>query len=338
MACGANGSCACSGSSLSGYGGCSDSCPSVQIFDWLPSSSKIQGRDHCDLVEVAFKGRRRKVYQNTRKVPVHAGDDIIVSAQRGLDYGQVVLAGELVHIRAQENPNYGQVLRLASSNDRKIHQKNKEAEKDALADIKTTVRRRQMPIKLLDAEWQFDRKRLSLFYTAKKKISMQPVISELSRRFKTRIEFLRLSPRQETARIGGIGVCGRELCCSSWMRQIPPVSASAAKQMHMSFANDRLKGRCGQLKCCLNYELEQYMKILREFPRKFMKVDTTRGLGKVMSVDIFSRTVRVELDTKITEEFPLETIKFSKKKPPRNRPKQSARKKHKSKRVTAKNQ
>lgn len=332
MACGTNGSCGCSGGSLSGYGGCNDSCPSVQIFDWLPASSKIPGRDHCDLVEVSFKGRRRKVYQNTRKIPVYAGDEIIVSAQRGLDYGQVVLAGELVHIRAQSNPNYGQVLRLASSNDRKIYQKNKEAEKKALADIKLAVRKRKMPIKLLDAEWQFDRKRLSIFYTTPQKISMQPVIGELAKVFKTRIEFLRLNPRQEAARIGGIGVCGRELCCSSWMRQIPPVSASAAKQMQMSFANDRLKGRCGQLKCCLNYELEQYMKILQEFPRKFMKVDTKQGVGKVISVDIFSRTVRIELvDARITQEFPLEAIKFTRKKPPRGHPKQSARKKHKAK-------
>ena len=103
MACGANGSCGCSGSSLTGYGGCNDSCPSVQIFDWLPASSKIPGRDHCDLVEVVFKGRRRKVYHNKQKIPVRAGDDIIVSAQRGLDYGQVALAGELVHIRARQN-------------------------------------------------------------------------------------------------------------------------------------------------------------------------------------------------------------------------------------------
>ncbi len=319
MACGENGSCGCSGSTLTGYGGCNDSCPSVQIFDWLPSSSKESGRDQCDLVEVAFKGRRRKVYHNLRKIPIRAGDEIIVSAQRGLDYGQVVLTGELVHIRSKDNPNYGQVLRLASSNDRSIYNENKKAEKDALNDAKTTIKRRQLPVKLVDVEWQFDRKRLSIFYTSQNRITMRPVITELCRRFKTRVEFLRLNPRQESARVGGLGVCGRELCCSSWMRQIPPVSTSAAKKMHFPLSDERLTGRCGQLKCCLNYELEQYMKILKEFPKKNARVNTSSGPGKVLSMNIFSRTVRVNLKNNLTEEFELKEITCSTKKrtPPR---------------------
>ena len=325
MACGANGSCGCSGSPLTGYGGCNDSCPSVQIFDWLPESSKIPGRDHCELVEVAFKGRRRKVYQNRRKIPVRAGDDIIVSAQRGLDYGQVVLAGELVHIRTRPNPNYGQVLRLASSNDRSIHNRNKEAEKEALRVAKATLGRRQIPVKLVDAEWQFDRKRLSIFYTTQSRVSMKQVISELCRRFESRVEFLRLSPREEAARVGGLGVCGRELCCSSWMRQIPPVSTSAAKKMDFPIANDRLVGRCGQLKCCLNYELEQYMKILEDFPRRNAKVDTAQGAGRVIGMNIFSRTVRVLLDNNLVEEVALDAVKCTPR-PPRHAPK-SAKKK-----------
>ncbi|MCY4158510.1 MAG: regulatory iron-sulfur-containing complex subunit RicT [Bacteroidetes bacterium] len=327
MACGANGACGCSGSSLTGYGGCNDSCPSVQIFDWLPESSKVAGRDHCDLVEVAFRGRRRKVYQNKRKIPVHAGDEIIVSAQRGLDYGQVVLTGELVYIRARQNPNYGQVLRLASSNDRSIYNKNKKAEKEALRTAKYAIRRRQLPIKIIDAEWQFDRKRLSFFYTSKNKVSIRPVITDLCRQFKSRVEFLRLTPREETARLGGLGVCGRELCCSSWMRQIPPVSASAAKKMDFSLANERLTGRCGQLKCCLNYELEQYMKILEDFPSKNTKIDTDQGDGHVIGTNIFSRTVRVKLDNGLIEDIELESVKFTKKKPIRSRGKKSTSKK-----------
>lgn len=334
MACNANGSCGCRESSLAGYGGggCSDSCPSVQIFDWLPSSSKDPGRDHCDLVEVAFKGRRRKVYQNRRNISVRAGDDIIVSAQRGLDYGQVVLSGELVHIRARASPNYGQVLRLASSNDRNIYNQNKEAEKEALLAAKATIRRRQLPLKLVDAEWQFDRKRLSIFYTSQTRIMMRPVISELCRRFKTRVEFLRLTPREEAARVGGLGVCGRELCCSSWMRQMPPVSASAAKKMHFPLTQERMTGRCGQLKCCLNYELEQYMKILEEFPRKNSRVDTHNGPGRVLSMNIFSRTVRVHLSNDLIEEFDLQEVKYIPRKRPPQRSRKPARKKGRSKR------
>jgi len=305
MSCGTNGSCGCSGGSLGGYGGCNDSCPSVQIFDWLPESSKAENRDHCDLVEVVFKARRRKVYQNTRNLPIRAGDEIVVSAQRGLDYGKVALEGELVHIRARNNLNYGQILRLASSNDRKIYNQNKEAEKEALAVAKTSISLRQLPLKLVDTEWQFDRKRLTIFYTTSSRVSLKPVISELCRRFSSRVEFLRLNPREEASRIGGLGVCGRELCCSSWMRQIPPVSASAARKMQMPIKDERLTGRCGQLKCCLNYELEQYMRILKEFPRKGINVDTADGIGTVIGVNIFLRTVKVILENGLIKEYEL---------------------------------
>jgi len=319
MACGSNGTCGCSGGSLGGYGGCNDSCPSVQIFDWLPESSKSGGYDHCTLVEVAFKGRRRKVYQNNRNLPVRTGDEIIVSAQRGVDYGQVVLTGELVHIRSRDHSNYGQVLRLASSHDRTIYNKNKTSEKEALVATKATINRRQIPVKVVDAEWQFDRKRLTIFYTTKTKVTLKPVISELCRRFKSRVEFLRLNPREEAARVGGLGVCGRELCCSSWMRQIPPVSASAARKMHMPLNEERLTGRCGQLKCCLNYELEQYMKILKKFPRKKSRVDTPHGSGHVMSMNIFSRSIRVKLDNNLIEEVELDDVQALHRRTPRGK-------------------
>ncbi len=317
MSCGSNGSCGCSGGSLGGYGGCSDSCPSVQIFDWLPESSKVENRDHCDLVEVVFKARRRKVYQNTRHLPVRAGDEIVVSAQRGLDFGKVALTGELVHIRARDNSNYGQILRIASSNDRKIYHQNKQDEKEALRVAKASINLRQLPIKLIDTEWQFDRKRLTIFYTTSSRVTLKPVISELCRRFSSRVEFLRLNPREEASRVGGIGVCGRELCCSSWMRQIPPVSAYAAKRMQMPVKDERLTGRCGQLKCCLNYELEQYMRILKGFPRKGSKVDTVDGIGVVIGVNIFSRMVKVLLENDLIYEFELSDVR--KPKPRQNR-------------------
>ncbi|MCY4232752.1 MAG: regulatory iron-sulfur-containing complex subunit RicT [Bacteroidetes bacterium] len=315
MSCGSNGSCGCSGGSLGGYGGCNDSCPSVHIFDWLPESSKAGNYDHCDLVEVSFKARRRKVYQNTRNLPIRAGDEIIVSAQRGLDYGKVALTGELVHIRARNHLNYGQILRIASSNDRRIYHENQEAEKDALVVAKASINLRQLPLKLVDTEWQFDRKRLTIFYTTSSSVSLKPVISELCRRFSSRVEFLRLNPREEASRVGGLGVCGRELCCSSWMRQIPPVSASAARKMHLPFKTERLVGRCGQLKCCLNYELEQYMRILKKFPRKGTIVGTVDGNGGVIGVNIFERTVKVILDNDLVKEFELSDVKKIKSRP-----------------------
>ncbi len=315
MACGSNGACGCSGSTLVGYGGCNDSCPSVQIFDWLPKSSKDPGRDQCDLVQVVFKGRRRKIYRNKRHLPLRAGDDVIVSEQRGLDYGQVSLTGELLHLHAKEHLNYHQILRLASSNDRNIHLKNQASEKDALVTARKIVRKKQVKLKVVDSEWQFDRKRLSIFYTSsQKKLPLGPVIGDLRKHFKTRVDFRRLRPREETARIGGLGVCGRELCCSSWMRQMPPVSIHSARKTQSYISEEQLLGRCGQLKCCLNYELEHYMETLKSFPRKHSRVSTANGIGKVLDRNIFSRTVRVRLDKSFVEEFTLEEIEYPVKK------------------------
>ena len=159
-------------------------------------------------------------------------------------------------------------------------------------------------MKVVDVEWQFDRKRISIYYSSERKdLDLKKLIGEFIfryKKYKARVELRRLSPRHETARVGGIGVCGRELCCSSWMQSFRRVTFDQAKKQLLPLNPERLYGRCNQLKCCLNYELDHYVAALKAFPRNNARVRTPDGTGRVDKVDIFSRTVLVTYDEERT--------------------------------------
>ncbi len=265
-----------------------------------------------DLVEVAFKHRRRRIFRNDRNVNLMAGDDIIVGVRGGIDFGHITMTGELVLLRAEPNAKYNRVIRTANNHDRQRHKANRKSEAEAVKTFRVAVNRRALQLKVVDAEWQHDRKRISFYYTAKDRVGLHTLIPELGRRFKARVDLKRVNERQEAARIGGIGVCGRELCCSSWMHVIPTVSLSAAKKQHFPLSPDRLRGRCNRLKCCLNYELDQYVEALKEFPRLGAAVDTETGPGKVGQVDIFRRMVKVWYPDGPAQTLPLGSITVKK--------------------------
>ena len=290
MACGS-----CTGGTDGGCGcsagiGCGGSCPTVSVHDWMPDVSPSMP----DLVEVAFKHRRRRIFRNDRKLRLASGDDVIVGVRGGIDFGHVTMKGELVQLRAKPRLNYNRVIRIATRWDRKHQEKNRESEVEALSLFRAAANRRALTIKAVDAEWQHDRKRISFFYTATKSINVRSLIPELGRRLEARVDLKRINKREEAARIGGIGVCGRELCCSSWMHSMPQVSLSAAKAQQFPLSVDRLRGRCNRLKCCLNYELDHYMEALKDFPERGAIIRTERGDGRVDQVDIFFRTVTLK--------------------------------------------
>lgn len=300
MACGTcssdGGGCGCS-SKPGGYTSCGDGCPSVNVYDWLPASTKQPGVDHYDFVEVAFKARRTSIYGNRNRLPVHAGSSVVVTAPRGVDYGQVTMTGRSVRLRTKSNKTAGNLIRLATNKDIERHELNRINENEALEMARRSVKRRGLPMKMVDAEWQFDRKRISFYYFAERKdLDLKKLIGEFIFRYKkhnARVELRRLSPRHEAARVGGIGVCGRELCCSSWMQSFRRVTFDHARKQLLPLNPERLYGQCNQLKCCLNYELNHYLAALRDFPRINARVQTPAGIGKVEKVDIFARTVLV---------------------------------------------
>lgn len=288
----------------------------VKVYDWLPTATKVPGMDHFDLVEVGFKARRTHIYRNNRQLPVYAGDRIVVSAQRGVDLGRITMTGELVRLRAKTSKASGHIIRMASDKDIERHEANRQMEDHALIAAQRAIERRKLDMKLVDAEWQFDRKRIVFYYVADQRVDFRKLIGELNFRYKARVELRRLNPRQETAHIGGIGSCGRELCCSSWMQKMPNVSISAAKKQNLPLQQERLAGRCGQLKCCLNYELEHYMAALKEFPRPKAKVRTSEGIGRVEKVDIFARTVLIHSSDGTRTDVPLEQVRVLPRKSP----------------------
>ena len=303
MACGtcssSGGGCGCS-SKPGGYTSCGDGCPSVNVYDWLPASTKQPQVDHYHYVEVAFKARRKAIYHNRSRLQVFSGDPVVVTAERGVDYGQVTMIGELVRLRRRSGESSGTIVRRATSKDDERHEHNRQDEDYALHEVKQSVERRRLPIKVVDVEWQFDRKRIAFYYVSEKKnVDLKKLIGELIfryKRYRARVEMHRITPRSHAAQIGGIGVCGRELCCSSWMQSFRRITFNHAKKQMLPLNPDRLYGRCNQLKCCLNYELDHYVAALKEFPRKKARVQTAHGTGRVDTIDIFARTVLVIYD------------------------------------------
>ena len=273
------------------------------------------------LVEVAFKHRRRDVFRYPAHLHLMAGTDVVVGLGHGIDFGHITMTGELVSLRYKKSPPaHKSVIRIAKKRDCDRHQSNRESEKGALRVFSAELNRVGKNLKAVDAEWQLDRKRITFFYTdgqkkkpkgkSKPPFKKRDLIDTLRKEFSnTQIMLQRITPREETARLGGIGVCGRELCCSSWMNFIPNVPQSAVRKQHFPMNPERVRGRCNQLKCCLNYELDHYVEVLKEFPKPGKKVSIPAGTAKVEKVDIFARTVTVRLKGGQTETLPLDALK-----------------------------
>ena len=307
MACGS-----CTGSSGGGCGcgssnGCDLGCPTISVHDWMPGQSPSTP----NLVEVKFKSRRRTVARNTRNYSLMAGDPVIIGVRRGMDFGHVTMTGELVGLRSKSRQQrYSTIIRVANTNDQKRYRDNRASEAKALSTFKSAIKRLNLKVKAIDAEWQLDRRRIRLFYSGERKIKSKKLVQDLSKSFKrVRVDLQFTNPRQETARSGGIGVCGRELCCSSWMVTMPKVTISAAKKQNLPLSSERLRGRCNRLKCCLSYELNYYVEILKDFPKKGSKHKRGSRLGIVRKVDILERTVLLKYKDGSSEYVPIDALK-----------------------------
>ncbi len=252
-----------------------------------------------DVVEVLFKGGRKHFYRNPGRLTLHAGDHVIVEADRGVDFGTIHLTGELVTLRLRaledvERKNFPRVVRLAGLSDLDDWENNRMREGEAVQIARGMVDNLKLPMKIADVEWQFDRKRATFFFTADRRVDFRKLVRELAAKFRTRIELRQIGVRDEAARLGGIGSCGRELCCSTWLEEFRPVTTQAAKVQDLPLNPVRLSGQCGRLKCCLNYELDHYMEALSVFPKVGSTVYTQNGAAKVRKVDIFRNEILVQ--------------------------------------------
>jgi cell fate regulator YaaT (PSP1 superfamily) len=272
----------------------------VHVYDWLADMG-IEQSGGEEVVEVLFKGGRKLFFRNPGRLTLHAGDYVIVEADRGVDFGTVHLSGELIELRlravdSDERKTLPRIVRLAGLSDIDDWRNNREKEGEAVQIARGMVDRLKLPMKIADVEWQFDRKRATFFFTADRRVDFRKLVRELAAKFRTRIELRQIGVRDEAARLGGIGSCGRELCCSTWLEEFRPVTTQAAKVQDLPLNPVRLSGQCGRLKCCLNYELDQYMEALNAFPKIGSIVSTPGGSAKVRKIDIFRDEVLVQLE------------------------------------------
>ncbi len=272
-----------------------DGCNKLTVFDWLSNMSLPGNQEPFNGVEVRFKNGRKHFYQNPEKISLSIGDVVATEATSGHDIGIVTLTGELVRVqmkKKKENPNpeaLPKIYRKASQKDIDVWQKVRDKEAEVQKRSREIAIRLGLQMKISDVEFQGDGSKVIFYYTAEERVDFRELIKEFARAFSTRIEMKQVGFRQEAARLGGIGSCGRELCCSTWLTDFRSVNTSAARYQQLSLNPQKLAGQCGKLKCCLNYELDTYLEALEEFPKSDVKLFTEKGAAVCQKSDIFKR-------------------------------------------------
>ena len=269
-----------------------DSCNKLTVFDWLANMTLPNGETAFDCVEVRFKNGRKEFYRNTEKITLSIGDVIATEASPGHDVGIVTLTGELVKIQMKKKGvdykgEVPKIYRKASQKDVDIWSDARDKEEPMKVKAREIAIRLKLEMKISDIEFQGDGSKAIFYYTANDRVDFRQLIKEFAQSFKTRIEMKQVGFRQEAARLGGIGSCGRELCCSTWLTDFRSVNTSAARYQQLSLNPQKLAGQCGKLKCCLNYELDTYLDALKDFPEFETKLHTEKGDAICQKQDIF---------------------------------------------------
>ncbi|MDH7913655.1 regulatory iron-sulfur-containing complex subunit RicT [Winogradskyella sp. SYSU M77433] len=271
-----------------------DSCNKLTVFDWLANMSLPNGQEPFIGVEVRFKNGRKHYYKNTENLTLSIGDIVATQAKSGHDIGMVTLTGELVRVQMKRKKididdaeNVLKIYRKASQKDIDIWSDSRDKEEPMKVKARQFAIDLNLKMKISDIEYQGDGSKATFYYTAEERVDFRELIKVFAREFRTRIEMKQVGFRQEAARLGGIGSCGRELCCSTWLTDFRSVSTSAARYQQLSLNPLKLAGQCGKLKCCLNYELDAYLDALKSFPKTDAKLYTEKGVAVCQKTDIF---------------------------------------------------
>ena len=272
-----------------------DGCNKLTVFDWLSNMSLPNGHEPFDCVEVRFKNSRKEFFRNKENLTLSIGDVVATESSPGHDVGVVTLVGELVKVQMKKkkvdfkDENLPKIYRKASQKDIDIWQAARDREAAVQKKSRELAISLQLQMKISDVEFQGDGSKATFYYTAEERVDFRQLIKDMARAFSTRIEMRQIGYRQEAARLGGIGSCGRELCCSTWLTDFRSVNTASARYQQLSLNPQKLAGQCGKLKCCLNYELGTYLEALKYIPRKEIKIKTKKGIAVCQKVDIFKR-------------------------------------------------
>jgi len=275
-------------------GGCSTGgCNKLNTFDWLANMDRpIQS--FYDIIEIRFKNGRKEFFRNTNELELTTGDAVVVDVPNGHHLGHVSLMGELVRLQmrkknVKDNDDIKAIYRLATTRDLEKYREVKNRELPTMYRSREIIDQLKLKMKLTDVEFQADNAKATFYYSAEERVDFRELIKKLAGEFKIRVEMRQISLRQEAGRLGGIGSCGRELCCSTWLSDFKSVSTQAARYQNLSLNPSKLSGQCGRLKCCLNYELDTYMDALKDIPEVSKPLLTTRGPARLQKTDIFRR-------------------------------------------------
>lgn len=270
-------------------------CSKLDVYDWLSDMEDPAGYQPFNIVEIRFKGSRKDFYINQHNIYFEAGELVAVETPTGgFDIGHVSLTGELVRMqmkkkRTNEEKIELKIIRKATETDVEKWKLAKELESQTMHKARTIALELGLAMKLSDVDYQGDKTKATFYYTAEGRVDFRELIKRLAESFRVRIEMRQIGMRQEASRLGGIGSCGRELCCSTWLTDFKTVSTSAARYQNLSLNTLKLAGQCGKLKCCLNYELDSYMDALKHIPDNAERLQTLRGEARLQKTDIFKK-------------------------------------------------
>ncbi len=279
----------CKNNGLCSSGGCDK----LEVYDWLSNVALPENQKPYEIVEVRFKNARKGFYRNINSIGLQAGDVVVVEASSGYDIGVISVVGELARIQVKRKaPNFKHVearkiMHVATQAEIDLWIKGRSLEKDIMYKSRTLAMNLNLEMKISDVEYQADLSKATFYYTAEGRVDFRQLIKDMADAFKVRIEMRQIGSRQESARLGGIGSCGRELCCSTWLSDFRSVSTAAARYQQLSLNPQKLAGQCGKLKCCLNYELDMYTEALKALPRADIKLKTEKGDAYHVKTDVF---------------------------------------------------
>jgi cell fate regulator YaaT (PSP1 superfamily) len=266
----------------------------MNAFDWLANLPFSDPESSCKVVEVSFNnGSRKDFYRNTTLQFFEKGDMVAVEGVSGFDVGMINLTGEIVRLQmkkkgaSEADPEMKKVLRRATDRDIELYQQNKERQAGALSKARSIALQLKLDMKLIEVEIQADGRKATFFYTAEDRVDFRELIKIYASEFKVKVEMKQIGIRQEAAKVGGIGSCGRELCCSSWLTDFKSVTTTIARYQNLSINQTKLSGQCGRLKCCLNYELDTYLDALQGFPDNADLLQVAKGQATLIKKDIF---------------------------------------------------
>ena len=273
----------------------SGGCEKLSVFDWLSNMTLPGNETPFNIYEVRFKNGRKHFFKNTEKLSISMGDVVAVEGSPGHDIGVVSLGGELVKVQMKkrkvsiDSEEIKKIYRKASQRDIEIWEKARNRELETQKRGREILGRLGLKMKLSDVEFQGDGNKATFYYTAEARVDFRQLIKDLAGAFSIRVEMKQVGARQEAARLGGVGSCGRELCCSTWLTDFRKVTTSAARYQQLSLNPLKLAGQCGKLKCCLNFELDTYLDALNDFPKQEKILKTESGDAEFVKMDIFKK-------------------------------------------------